>query len=185
MRYPLRMPGTSRPHQLVDRRAAAWAGLLGGAVFFVLYAFWMPTVIGGNAWVMIRQLASVVLGDSVLAPPATFDGAALGVGLVVHLAISLGASYVLAAIIHRWGFLVGVVGGAFFGLAAYAIAVYGATVLFPWFFAMKSMPFLIAHVAFGAVAGGVYELIEVEVFVDDDGNVVPDPDDLPELGGAR
>ncbi len=70
---------------------------------------------------------------------------------------------ILAFIIHRWGLIVGIVGGALYGAALYFINLYTLTLLVPWLFAVNSMPLLISHVVFGAVAGGVYELFDVDV----------------------
>ena len=151
--------------QLVDWRAALWAGLIGGLVFLLLMLFLVPSLAGGNAWVIIRLLASVVLGASILAPPATFSLPALAAGLLVHFALSIAFALLLAYLIHHWGLLIGIIGGAVFGLAIYALNFYTLTIFFPWFYAMRSLPVIIAHVIFGAVTGGVYEALEVEEFV--------------------
>jgi hypothetical protein len=62
------------------------------------------------------------------------------------------------------------VGGAILGLLLYAINFYTLTFFFPWFFAMRSWPVIVSHIIFGATAGGVYELLEVEEFVPVEGN---------------
>jgi hypothetical protein len=149
----------------VDWSAAVWAGVIAGAVFLALNLFVTPTVIGGNGWVFIRLLASPILGQDILAPPASFDGAALAVGLVIHGVLSVAFTVLLAAIIHRWGLIVGLLGGAAFGVALYGVNIYTLTLIFPWFMTMKSGIFLLTHVIFGAAAGGLYEALEVEEFV--------------------
>ncbi|MDX1523060.1 MAG: hypothetical protein R3264_15650 [Anaerolineae bacterium] len=151
--------------QVVDWSAAIWAGLVAGLVFLLFNLFLTPVFASGNAWVIIRLLASIVLGEGILAPPATFNLAALIVALLTNFVLSIAFSLLLAIIIHRWGLIVGIVGGALFGAALYAINFYSLTLLFPWFFAMRSWPIVISHIIFGAVAGGVYELLEVEEFV--------------------
>ena len=154
-----------RMRQVVDWSAALWAGLISGIVFLLLNAVLLPIVVGGNSWIPLRYLASIVLGARVLPPPATFDITVLIVSVLVTLAISILYAVLLAIIIHRWGLLLGIVLGGLFGLAIYAINYYTLTLLFPWFFAMSSMTVAIIHVLFGAVAGGVYEALEVEEFV--------------------
>lgn len=154
-----------RMRQVVDWSAALWAGLIAGAVFLLLNLILIPLVEGGSPWIPMRYLASIVLGDGVLPPPATFDAIVLVVGLLVTLLISLVYAVLLAIIIHRWGLLLGIILGALFGLAIYVINYYTLTLLFPWFFAMNSLIVAIIHVIFGAVAGGVYEALEVEEFV--------------------
>ncbi len=162
--------------QLVDWSAAFWAGLVAGSVFLLLLLFLVPALAGGNAWIMVRLLASVLLGEAILAPPATFDLQALIAAVVVHFTLAVGASLLLAAIIHRWGLIVGVVGGGLFGLALYCINFYSLTYFFPWFFAMRSTPLVVSHVIFGALAGGIYESLEVEEFL---------PTDRPAGAGDR
>ena len=55
---------------------------------------------------------------------------------------------------------VGIIGGALLGLCIYAINFYTMTYLFKWMFAMHSTVSVIAHLVFGAVAGGVYEMYD-------------------------
>lgn len=154
-----------RMRQVVDWRAALWAGLIAGAVLLVLNMVLITVVIGGNGWIFIHYIASLVMGEGVVAPPITFDPLVTVVALVVHFALSLIFALILAIIIHRWGLLVGIVLGGVFGLALYAINIYALTVFFPWFFAMNHWTYIVAHIVFGAVAGGVYEALEVERFV--------------------
>ena len=156
---------TTNIRQVVDWSAAVWAGVIAGAVFLVLNLVLTPLAFGGNAWVVIRLLASVVMGEGVLAPPATFDPVITLVALLIHFALSIVFALLLAIIIHRWGFITGVILGALFGLALYGINFYTLTLFFPWFFAMNSWVMIVSHVVFGAVAGGVYEGFEVEEFV--------------------
>lgn len=154
-----------RLRQLVDWRAAFWAGLSAGALFLVVNFFVMPVVIGGNVWVMIRLFASLVLGDGILAPPATFDLTALLIALVTHFALSVLYAMLIAYVVHRGGLITGLIGGAILGLALYSINFYTLTYFFPWFFVIHNALSVIAHLLFGALAGGIYEALEVEVFV--------------------
>jgi len=50
-----------RRRQLVDWSAAIWAGLIGGTAFLVVNFLLTPVLYGGNAWVSIRLLASIVI----------------------------------------------------------------------------------------------------------------------------
>jgi hypothetical protein len=156
--------GPTRLQQTVDWSAAIWAGLVAGTVFLGVNLLVVPAVIGGNGWVCIRLMASVVMGSEILSPPATFDAAALVVGLLVHFGLSVVATLVLAAIVHRFGLIIGLAGGALFGLALYGVNIYTMTLLFPWFMAVNSGSFALAHVIFGTAAGGLYEALEVEEF---------------------
>lgn len=153
-----------RMRQLVDWRAAINAGLIAGVIFLVLNWIVTPLVIGGNVWIMMRLFASIILGKTVLAPPATFDALGFMVAIVVHFALSVSYALIIAYIIHRGGLIIGIIGGALLGLAFYAINFYTFTFFFPWFFAMRNPVFLITHLFFGALAGGIYEALEVENF---------------------
>ena len=149
----------------LDWGAAIWAGFVAGTVSFLLYLFFVPAAVGaGNAWVIIRLMASVPLGPDVLAPPATFSAAALIAALVFHFALAVVMASVIAYVLHRWGMLTGILGGAVFGLVFFAINYYTLSYFFPYLFAMAHWSVLLVHMIFGAVAGGIYELCEVEIF---------------------
>ena len=153
----------SRRQSVLDTRAALVAGGVAGAVFLTLLLVWMPRVLGGNAGGMVRYLASLVMGDSVLPPPSTVEPVVVATGIGVHLALAIGFSFLIALVIHRWGLVVGLLGGAGLGAALYAINVFAVTAVFPWWFVMNGWPFFLIHVIFGATAGGVYELLDTDV----------------------
>lgn len=149
----------------VDWSAAIWAGLFAGLVAFVLYLYWVPVAVGsGNAWAVMRLIASIALGESVLPPPATFDAAVLAVALAVHLALSVFMAVVIAFVLHRWGLLTGIFGGALFGLVFFAINTQTLTLLAPQLYAMSHWSVALVHAVFGALAGGLYEWFEVEPY---------------------
>jgi hypothetical protein len=151
-------------HQVMDWHAALWAGLISGIVFYLLNIFLIPFLLGGNMWIIIRLFASIPIGESILAPPATFNILALLVSIVTNLILSMAFTILIAFILHQYGLLVGIIGGAFFGLAIYLVNFYSLSFFFPWFFALSSWPFVLTHILFGVTAGGVYELLEVEKF---------------------
>lgn len=151
-------------YQLVDWIAALWAGCWAGLIYLVIIGFIVPLFVGGNFWVIIRLISSIALGPSVLAPPATFEPSILLAGLFVHFTLSIGFTLVLAWVTHRWGLITGILLGGLFGWALYLINIYSLTLIFPWFVVMKHPAFLTAHLIFGMLAGGIYELLEVEEF---------------------
>ncbi len=161
----MRKTSSQRMVQLVDWSAAVWAGLLAGALFLLLNLILLPLFIGGNGWVIIRLMASPMLGAAILSPPATFAANALAAALVTHFVLSILFSMLTAFIIHRGCLLTGILGGALIGLFLYLINFYAFTFFFPWFFAMRSWVFILTHILFGVIAGGVYEGLEVEEFV--------------------
>lgn len=150
--------------QLVDWRAAILAGLIAGFAFLALQMGLLASL-AGSPWVAVRYLGAILLGRGVLPPPATFDAGVLLAALAVHVPLSIAFSCLIAFVIHRWGLWVGLLGGALLGLAIYAINYWTFAQWFPWFLPLRGIVGLVSHVAFGAIAGFVYELLEVERFV--------------------
>ncbi len=150
--------------QVVDWRAAIWAGIIAGIVFLLVNMILTDAYLG-SPWVIVRLAASILMGTKVLPPPATFDAAIFSVALLVHLPLSIIFASLIAMVLHRWGMIVGILGGALFGLAFYFINFYTFSAIFPWFFPLRGWMMAFSHLAFGALAGGVYEALEVEKFV--------------------
>jgi hypothetical protein len=151
--------------QVMDWKAAIRSGIISSAVLLLLVLLIVPAIRGWNTWVIVRYIASIFMGQSILPPPASFHLTALIVALVTHIIISVGTAVLLAFIIHRWGLLVGIIGGAIFGLCLYGINFFSISYFFPWFYLIKGWEMMLSHIIFGAVAGGVYEALEVEKFV--------------------
>lgn len=150
--------------QLVDWNAAFWAGIISGTVSLAVSTLLAWRILG-SPMVALRLMASILLGSDVMQPPA---GDSLGIvlaALFVQFVLSLVFAFITAVVVHRWGLLVSFFGGALLGLALYAINFYSISYFFPWLYQFRSSIFMLAHVAFGAIAGLVYELLEVETFV--------------------
>lgn len=138
-------------------RAVPIAGFAAGTVFLSMNMALNPTMNDVEATFILRYFAAMVLGSDVLMDISTPQ---LIVGVLVHYVLSLVFTLVIAIVIHRWGLMVGIIGGAILGLAIYAINFYTMTVFFEWMFAIRSPLLVISHVVFGAVAGGVYESLD-------------------------
>lgn len=151
--------------QVLDVRAAVIAGLVAGLLFLLLELLVSAFYINGSPWVYSRYAASLVLGQGVLPPPPTFELPSALLGLAVHMLLSVVYALVLAFIVHRGGLLMGIVGGALFGLALFAINYYSFSFFFPWFFPVRSWIVIAAHVLFGASAGGIYEALERDRYI--------------------
>lgn len=151
-----------KPNEIMVWRAAWIAGGVAGLMLLLLNTLVTPALQGGNAWISLRYTASIVLGQSVLPPPATFNLTVLIVALLLHFTLSFLFAMLIAYTIHWWGIIVGLLGGAILGAALYAINFYTLTLLFPWMFALASPALLINHIIFGAVVGGVYESLDVD-----------------------
>src|SRR5688572_29818133 len=102
MNYPQSNIELEQPQQLVDWRAVCGASLIAGAIHLLVMGFVVPAFTGGNIWVILRLLSSIVMGAGILAPPAAFDAMALTAGLCVHFTLSFVFTAVLACVTHRW-----------------------------------------------------------------------------------
>ncbi len=141
----------------VSWRAIPIAGLAGGTAFLLFDAILTPLVLKINGVLILRYIASLVLGSKAL-----MDGGVgvVIVGILVHFVLSLLFAAIISIVVHRWGLRVGIIGGAILGLSLYGINLYAFTLVFPWFFALNGPILLLSHVLFGAVAGGVYESLD-------------------------
>lgn len=138
----------------VTWRAIPIAGIAAGTVFLLTNLILTPAFLDISAALVLRYMASLVLGSDVLID----DAASIQIaGLIVHYVLSMIFTLVIAIVVHQWGLLVGIIGGTILGLAFYSINLYTMTLVFDWFFAINSSVLLLSHALFGAVAGGVYE----------------------------
>lgn len=156
---------TSVPPQRtgVDGSAVVRATVAASLVALVLYLFFVPAAVGaGNAAIVLRYMSSVAFGEAVLPPPADLSAGIVVTALAVHVGISVVMTAIIAFVLHRWGLITGVIGGAALGVVFFAIIHYSLTLVHPHFYAMNHWSVLLVHAVFGAVAGGVYELYECE-----------------------
>ncbi len=145
----------------VEWRAIPIAGLIGGSAFLLVIILLGQLVTQTDWTLYIRYFAGLVMGESVLVPrPEESTAVILIVGLLVHYVLSMLFALVIGIVVHRWGFWVGIIGGAILGLSLFYINLYTMTLIFPWFFALNSPVLAISHIIFGLVAGGVYEILD-------------------------
>jgi len=141
----------------VTWRAVLVSGLVAGTLFLLTDVILAPAILKVDVALILRYFAALVLGSKVL---TQVGSSILITGIIVHYVLSLIFALVIALVVHRWGIVVGIVGGALLGVAIYGINLYTVTLLFPWFFAINSTVILLSHAIFGAVAGGVYEMFD-------------------------
>lgn len=154
--------GVVKMRQVVDWSAAIWAGLISGLLYLIVGSL-LSGILYGNFLLPIRMTAAFIWGSpSILDEPSA---AMIIIALVVHFILSIVFGTIVAFVIHRWGLVVGIVGGAALGLALYGINFFALTEFFPWFSGLRGWAMIISHIVFGAAAGGFYELLEVEEFV--------------------
>lgn len=138
-------------------KAVPIATFLAGTIFLIIHLVVSASAFEIEPALLLRYYASLILGNEVLLE--TGSGAVV-VGIIVHYLLSFFFTLLVAIVVHRWGLLVGIIGGAILGLAVYGLNLYLFTVLFEWFFAIDSYALLLSHIAFGATAGGIYELFD-------------------------
>ncbi|KAA3644882.1 MAG: hypothetical protein DWQ07_15890 [Chloroflexi bacterium] len=143
----------------LDISAALWAGLISGLVFLATGVL-LPWLTLGDLGLILRILASIPLGPEVVPAGSVSPFVTTLVATVMHLALSLGFGMLIALVVHRWGLLVGILGGALMGLALYGINFFSLSFFFPWVFPLRNWMLLLAHILFGALAGGLYELFD-------------------------
>lgn len=138
-------------------QAVLVAGLAAGTAFLAANLLLMPILLDINGTLTLRYAGALVLGSEAITQAGNTP---LIVGVGVHYALSILFTLVIAIVVHRWGLLVGLIGGAVLGLSFYSINFYTMTRFFEWFAPLDSTVLLIAHITFGIVAGGVYELLD-------------------------
>lgn len=138
-------------------RAIPFAGLIAGTVFLLMNTILAPLILQIDATIIIRYFASLTMGTSAL---VSGDGSILIVGILTHYVLSIFFTLVIAIVVHHWGLAVGIIGGAIIGLSIYGINFYAGTLIFEWFYALTNPLLVASHIIFGAVAGGVYELLD-------------------------
>lgn len=147
------------PAFTLDWRAATWAGLVAGAVFLTVEMA-LVAMSGDSPWGPPRMMAAIVLGKSVLPPPATFDMIVMLVAMAVHFILSVLLGFVLAlgfaATRRRLSLGAATLIGGVFGLAVYLVNFYALTALFPWFAMARNLISIAGHILFGAVLGWTY-----------------------------
>ncbi len=145
------------PH--LDWRAFIIAALVGGLTALV-GALVASGVAVSEPTLLLRMSASLVLGPDVIPVTAGNTAGVLLVGLLIHFALAFAYAFLVVLLIHRWGLVVGFIGGALVGLALYVIDVYAISYFFPWIYPLRSWMLLLTHLVLGAFVGVVYELLD-------------------------
>ena len=142
-------------------KAAIWAGLIAGFVFMILEMVLVGTIGGQSPWGPPRMIAAMVMGESVLPPPATFDLGIMMVAMMIHLMMSIVLGVILGWAISHWrmSLTTAIIAGIAFGLLVYFVDFYLMTAVFPWFAMARGGISIFAHAMFGLVLGWTYHAI--------------------------
>jgi hypothetical protein len=106
-----------------------------------------------------RLTAAILLGQGVLPPPATFDWKVMTVATIIHFAISIAYSLILARLLSRIGTTLSLLAGSIYGLMIYTVNMYGVTTIFPWFSEARDWITVVTHVVFGVSLAGTYKAL--------------------------
>lgn len=145
----------------VDWKAAILAGLIAGVVFLMIEMM-LLALTGESTWGPPRMMAAMVMGESVLPPPATFDAIIMMVAMVVHFILSILLAVLCAWVLSLWHLSAGtaIALGAAIGLLVYLVNFYlVAAILFPWFAMARNWISIVSHVGFGAVLAWAYLIL--------------------------
>lgn len=105
-----------------------------------------------------RLTAAIVMGRRVLVSTTGFDLLVMGVATLVHVALSLAYTAVLAKVVSSMSLRSALLAGGAFGLVLYGINLHAFTAIFPWFIPVRGAITLVAHLVFGITAAAVCRL---------------------------
>lgn len=105
-----------------------------------------------------RLTAALVMGIDVLPPPSTPQWNILLVATLIHFLLSVLYALIPAQWVSRLHNGSALFAGALYGLAIYAINLYGFTLLFPWFEVVRGWVTLLTHLVFGVALAAGYLL---------------------------
>jgi hypothetical protein len=145
-----------------DWRAGVWAGIIGWVLYELVQTGWALAQ-GTSPWMLSRLSAAMVLGEPVASAPATFEPAIVIAGSLIHLALSIVCGLIVAWLVHRFNWTVGLAVGAVYGFAIYLIYYYVISpAAFPWFVAMRGWTMGIMHVLYGVAVAAAYLILRKE-----------------------
>ena len=147
-----------REYPFMVWKAIPVAALAAGTAFLLIVGLLSSPLIEVRGTLFLRYFASLVMGEDVVSGDVGMT--VYVVGVLVHYGLSLLFTLLIALSVHRWGLRVGIGMGAVLGLSLWAVNFYTVTFFFEWMFAINNWLLIVAHVIFGAVAGGVYEMLD-------------------------
>ncbi|MDF3838718.1 hypothetical protein P3W85_38150 [Cupriavidus basilensis] len=151
-------------HRMPDWRAAAFAGLIAGAVYVVMELLTARFVLYQSAWGTVKMVAAIMLGKETMASADAFSWSIVLAAGVVHFGLSVVLATILAMIIASFRFDsssgMASLTGAIFGALVYLVNFYALGRYFNWFDEARGWESLFAHVLFGLIAANAYMYLE-------------------------
>lgn len=143
-------------------KPAVTSGVVAGVVATAAQVFlWLvfTDALPGIFYRDARLTAATLLGQGVLPPPATFDWKVMMVATIIHFAISIAYSLILARFLSRIEMTLSLIAGSIYGLMIYTVNMYGVTAIFPWFSEARDWITVVTHVVFGVSLAGTYKAL--------------------------
>ena len=157
------MTVASRPlHKPVSWSAALGAGIAAGILATLVQIALWSIFLAAPTSILLRDTrftAAIVLGRRVLLPAASVDAQILMVATLVHFALSVVYSLIIARLIAGLNLTLSLLVGVVFGIAVYGMNMYGFTSVFPWFESSRDWITVAAHAAFGIAAAASYKML--------------------------
>lgn len=139
----------------VDWRAGMLSTIV-AAVSFLIVLIVLAPLMGLSPFEPIRMIGAIALGPDILEGPATFDGGIFGAAMAVHLLLSLLYGFVTAAWVRERPPSQALAVGLLIGLGIYMLNFYVFIPAYPWFYAVRDLVTILAHLVFGGAAALFY-----------------------------
>lgn len=142
-----------------DRLAAVGAGLAAGvlATGVQIALWWLAALpVAEMLWRDTRLTAAIVLGPAVLTSPHHPAWLVWLLAAAIHFLLSIAYGLLLARLVAGLAAAQALAAGGLFGLALYAVNLYGFTAIFPWFAQARDWIAAVTHLAFGVILAGSY-----------------------------
>jgi hypothetical protein len=147
-----------------NSRAGVVAGIVAGvfATLVELILWWLaglplPETLFRDA----RLAAAIVLGPAALVPQPAFHWRVMLTATLLHFSLSVAYAGCLSIVIARASWRASLAAGALFGLALFAINMYGFALIFPWFAVTRDWITAAAHLVFGVVAAAMWKATQM------------------------
>ena len=145
-------------------KAAIVAGIVAGVVATLVETilwwfagFPLPQTLFRDA----RLAAAIVLGRPALVAQPAFEWRVVLAATLLHFSLSVAYAGFLSTVIASSSWRASIVAGAIFGLALFALNMYGFTLIFPWFAVTRDWITAGTHVVFGVTAAAVYKAMQL------------------------
>jgi hypothetical protein len=145
-------------------RTAHWgmaivAGIIAMIVFTIVEMAFSWAIRGTWPWTPLETFGAIVRNVITPGMPATAGVGTAAAGSALLLVLGVLSGVIVAAIVHRLGMLTAAIVGVAFGLAMYAIDMYGFARVFPSLAGLRDWMSVLAYVIQGALTAGLYKVL--------------------------